>query len=121
MLAFLLFLEKQIECFVDKIFSEMIDVSKNLTTVFADQIALLSVFRCEGHRKIHRVKSMSGLKILCLPASIYNASPRDIHTKISRNTKILHFKGDRKSYQGKVRNLLLKRSSKAALQFAMKI
>ena len=107
---------------VDKIFSDLIDVSKNLSTVFADQIALLSVFRCEGHRKIHRITSSSGLRFLCLPASIYNASPRDIHTKISKNTKILHFKGDRKSYQEDVHNLLVKQKSpKAALQFAMKI
>ena len=107
---------------VDKIFSDMIDISKNLSTVFADQIALLSVFRCEGYRKIHRVTSASGLKVLCLPASIYNASPRDIHTKISKSTKILHFKGDRKFHQEEVRNLLLKQKSpKAALQFAMKI
>lgn len=107
---------------VDKIFSDMIDTSKNLSTVFADQIALLSVFRCEGHRNIHRITYASGLKVLCLPASIYNASPRDIHTKISKSTKILHFKGDRKFYQQEVRNLLLKqKSSKAALQLAMNI
>lgn len=107
---------------VDNIFSDMINISKNLSTVFADQIALLSVFKCKGYRRIHRVTSASGLKVLCLPASLYNASPRDIHTKISKSTKILHFKGDRKLFQGEVRNLLVKqKSSKAALQFALKI
>jgi hypothetical protein len=106
---------------VDAIFSDMIDISRSLSTVFADQIALLSVFKCEGYQKVHRV-NLNGLKVLCLPASIYNASPRDIHTKITKSTKILHFKGDRKFYQAKVHDLLLKKkSTKAALLYAIAI
>lgn len=104
---------------IEEVFSEMLNISRNLSTVFADQIALHSVFKCKDLKISHKIIIGNQLKALCLPASIFNASPRDVHTKVTKRTKVIHFKGDRKHHQSKVRSLLLNKSPEAALGYML--
>jgi len=102
-------------------FKEMIDIGKNLSTVFADQIALKSVFPCSNYKKPSSYVTGYNLRILCTLASRYNASPRDVHTKISKDTKVLHFKGDRKMFQDKTFRILKSKSARSAIEYNMNI
>jgi len=106
---------------IEEVFSEMLSVSRNLNTVFADQIALHSVFKCKDFKISHKITIANQLKALCLPATLFNASPADVHTKVTRRTKVIHFEGDRKQNQSRVLSLLLNKSPQAALGYAMRV
>ena len=102
-------------------FEEMITISKNMTSVFADQIAMQTVFKCVDTKKNKIMTALHDLKVFCLQASIYNASPNDVHTRILKDTVLLHFKGDRKKFQVQILNKLKKGSASSALRLAKSI